>query len=135
MPMSDSYKLAMEDAKRELMDINKLLEDLQPRRDRLIGLIRMLEPMVKRTAETKAANPEAVNVNLFENTDPLWKQIARAMKDKGPFTMAAAGRDVEKMTGQSLEPNRPQKIRNAMIRHADVFQRNEDGTYTVTMEG
>jgi len=131
--MSDSYKLALDEAKQELAELTKLLDDLHPRRERLIGLVRMLEPMVKRITEIRPPDPSPAP-NLFENSDPLWKHIARAMKGKGPFTMAAAGKAVEKITGQSLEPNRPQKIRNAMIRHADVFQRAEDGTYTVTSE-
>ena len=72
-------------------------------------------------------------INLFGRAEPLWKLIARAMRQHGnPFTLATAGVEVEKWTGQSLGVNRPQKVRNAIIRHPETFQKDEEaGTYTV----
>lgn len=132
--MGDSYKLALDEAKQELAELTKLLDDLQPRRERLIGLVRMLEPMVKRTTEIRPPDPHPPAPNLFENNDPLWKQIVHTMKDKGSFGIVAAGQAVEKMTGKSLRPNLSQKVRNALIRHEGVFRRNEDGTFAVIEE-
>jgi hypothetical protein len=72
---------------------------------------------------------------MFTQTeDFLWKQVARAMKESTGFTMAQAGQAVEQMTGKSLEPNRPQKIRNSMIRHTETFAQNADGTWRVIRE-
>ena len=130
--MSDSYKLALDEAKRELLELNKLFDDLQPRRDRLINLIKILEPMAQRRTEVQRPEPDET-INLFGRAEPLWKLIARAMRQHGnPFTLATAGVEVEKWTGQSLGVNRPQKVRNAIIRHPETFQKDEEaGTYTV----
>jgi hypothetical protein len=130
--MSDSYKLALEEAKKELRDIDKLISDLLPRKERLAGLVRILEPMVQRGVESRSSEPDET-IDLFGRTEPLWKLIARAMRQTGePFTLATAGVEVEKWTGQSLGVNRPQKVRNAIIRHPETFKKDEEeGTYTV----
>jgi hypothetical protein len=130
--MVDSYKLALEDARKELRDIDRIIADLMPRKERLAGLVKILESMVHRTAEPSIPDPDET-IDLFGRTEPLWKMIARAMRQDGqPFTLARAGVEVEKWTGQSLGINRPQKVRNAIIRHPETFQKDEDaGTYTV----
>lgn len=130
--MPDSYKLALDDARKELRDIEKLIADLAPRQARLQSLIKMLEPMVQRGAEITATTRDET-INMFGRTEPLWKMIARAMRQYGkPFTLAAAGVEVEKWTGHSLGVNRPQIVRNAVVRHPETFQKDEEaGTYTV----
>jgi hypothetical protein len=136
--VKDSYKLALSEAKDELRDIDKVFNDLASRRERVTGLIKMLESIVDpepQPSATPQPDPDET-VNLFGRTEPLWMLIARAMKKHGhPFTLATAGLEVERWTGVSLGVNRPQKVRNAVIRHPEMFQKDEDaGTYTLIGE-
>lgn len=129
--------MALSEAKSELRDIDKIFTDLAQRRERVIALIKMLESVVDPEPPQSAPALDAdETVNLFGRTEPLWMLIARAMKKYGqPFTLATAGVEVEKWTGQSLGVNRPQKVRNAIIRHPETFQKDEEsGTYTIVAE-
>jgi len=130
--MGDSYKLALDDARKELREIESLIADLAPRKERLLGVIRALEPMAQRSKESPVPEPEET-IDLFGRTEPLWRMIARAMRKHGePFTLATAGVEVEKWSGQSLGVHRPQKVRNAIIRHPEAFKKDEEtGLYTV----
>jgi len=63
--------------------------------------------------------------------EPLWKRMARLMRGREKFTMTEAGVALERDMGKSLGPNRPQTVRNSLIRHAETFRQNDDKTFTV----
>jgi len=65
----------------------------------------------------------------------LWKQIAEVMKGTPAFTIAQAGKAVEQATGRSFGSTRSQQVRNSLIRHPEMFRRNDaDGTWSVIGE-
>jgi hypothetical protein len=67
--------------------------------------------------------------------EPQWKMIQRLMAGREKFTMTEAGLAVEAETGVALGANRPQIVRNNLVRHDmdhdKIFRRNADATWTV----
>jgi hypothetical protein len=124
--MSNLYAEALEEARKELAGIVPSIERLSDRRRALESLIAQLEQVTHSVA----------NAPVGRHLDPdayLWKKIAQVMFGLKAFTLDGAGKAIE-ATGHNLGPNRPQKIRNSVIRHPEIFRRNEDGSYTVIRE-
>jgi hypothetical protein len=148
--MPDQYQLALEQATKELREVNADVQRLLTRRATLENLVKTLTSL-NSPALTK--EPSASQGSLLPpyisgqpvipmNTDGptflakqyLWKQIAILMRDVAAFTSNQAADAVEKYRGASLGHTRLQQIRNSMTRHDDIFRQNGDGTWTVIGE-
>ena len=129
--MQATFQNALDEARTELQIVEKKLDELLPRKDKLTRLIKSLEALTPPALELPLEPEEEAPAELPQEREALWQAISRLMAGKPSFTLTEAGAAVEAETGISLNPFRPQKVRNAITRHLETFRANEDGTYTV----
>lgn len=150
--MNRSYAAALDDAQAELKQVTTKLSLLFIRKTALENLVKTLTPLVSgakpAAVEDKPSSPEESprllphipisfdNLRLYgtapADDEALWKRIAKAMKPTPGFTIIQAARTVEKNDGRDMGPNKSQIVRNALVRHPEMFERNAaDGTFTV----
>jgi hypothetical protein len=113
-----------------------LRDAMQKMKDLATGTIEQIETgkiKLDDPVETGAALKKFVGVAQTRKLDgePLWKRMERLMATRARFTMTEVGIALEQDMGRSLGKNRPQTVRNNLIRHSETFRPNDDGTYTV----
>ncbi len=140
--MNPTYSNALSEAKKELADIQPRINDLLARKQLLEGLISQLQKVVYPFApdsQTLFGTVPAGSTDTPDQEGPdengddgpyLWQQLRAIMNGQTAWTMAEAGMRLEH-SGVNLGPNRPQKIRNSIIRHPETFERLPDGRYIV----
>jgi hypothetical protein len=132
--ITSTYTAALEEAQRELKDVTERLSDLVSRRAALENLVKTLKALsgADSASPTKRELGTTTSPQDQDQEKFLWKRIARVMKNVPGFSIAAAARHVESIDGISLGPNRSVAVRNALIRHPEMFRRNpNDRMFTV----
>jgi hypothetical protein len=141
--MASSYTAALEQAKEEMRQVEADLTRLHVRKTVLEGLIKTLgnvlngsSPKPQRREYPMLPPHSLIPLNVsgpeyLERMDFLWIHIAQTMYGRASFTLGEAGETMEELRGD-MGHTRSQQVRNAITRHPETFQRNADGTYTVT---
>ncbi len=136
--MSSGYLGALEEAKNELEASQLSIAQLLARKQVLERLVSQLEEVIGERKKEDVSNANAVDLSalaeLHRNTAEsryLWQYIRECMNGGEVWTLTEAGRALEVRFGMKLGPNRPQKIRNAVVRHPETFEQLADGRYRV----
>lgn len=143
--MNEGYTGALTAAKAELAEIQPAIDRIIARQKVLQGLVNQLEAVMEQPSfpvrQTTPSSPETptpqagrLTVERVEEAEPseyLWQQIRTAMQGAQPWTLAEAGERVEQQFNLDLGPLRPQKVRNAVVRHPETFVQMPDGRWRV----
>jgi hypothetical protein len=157
----DNLNQAKVATKRAVDHLNSQIAYLESLREMMLTLINSVAPLMERLESGKSGfSPDPVKsiqditaataplretridsipretyplefVRVPPTSEPMWKIIERTMAGRDKFTARQAGEAVERELRRSLGSNRPQTIRNNLIRKTDVFRQNEDSTWTV----
>lgn len=122
------YAEAIQQASNEIEHIDSQIKPLLARRESLASLVKMLQGV--NGSVTPPNNPTQPIIKRA-GREVMWQKLASLLHDREKFGMREAWEAFESATGEDLGPNRAQIVRNSLVRHPEMFRRNDDATYTV----
>ena len=142
----DAYRLAIEQARKELTEAQQKLKVITLRVSQLESLVTQLEALTLANAEpaspslfsqdtvapTVSAAAKPVTVLQTEAQPSLWKAIINALNGKkGDFTVPEAIAALERTGRHIASPNRVNIVRNTVIQNQKAFGKLSTGHYFV----